>query len=107
MPLTAWLALAFFAVAIVGTGTIAVIRALRLWRTISRVGRVTGDAVATLMDAGAATESRALALSGGGARLEAATSRLQVSLAELAAIRAALGEAQGLLRRVRGVVPAK
>ena len=107
MPLTAWLALAFWAVAIAGGGTIAVIRGLRLWRTISRAGRVSGDAVATLLDAAAATETRALALSGGGARLEAATSRLRSSLAELAAIRSALGEAQGLLRRVRGVVPTK
>ena len=47
MPLTAWLALTFWAVAIVGGGTIAVIRALRLWRTISRVGGAAGDAVAS------------------------------------------------------------
>ena len=107
MPLTAWLALAFCAVAILGGATTAGIRAFRLWRTVSAVGRTTGDAVASLMTSAEATESRALAASGGGARLEAATTRLQASLAELAAIRSALGEAQGLLRRIRGVVPTK
>lgn len=107
MPLTAWLALAFCALAIAGAGTLLVLRGIRTWRTISAAGKATGDAVASLMDSAAAAENRALALSGGGARLEAAVTRLQESLAELAAIRSALGEAQGLLRRVRGVVPTK
>ena len=107
MPLWAWPALVFCVVAILGTTAFAVVRALRLWRTASAFGRSAGDAVSSVMDSAAAAESRALALSGGGARLEAATTRLQASLADLAAIRSALGEAQRLLRRVRGVVPTK
>ena len=107
MPTAAWVALVFCAVAILGGAAILVLRGIRTWRTISAVGRTMGDAVASLMDSAEAAEKRALALSGGGARLEAAVTRLQESLAELAAIRSALGEAQGLLRRVRGVVPTK
>ena len=107
MPLTPWRALAFCAVAILGGATASGVRAFRLWRAISGFGRATGDAVASLLDSAGATERRALAVSGAGARLEIATTRLQASLAELAAIRSALGEAQGLLRRVRGVVPTK
>jgi hypothetical protein len=107
MPLIAWLALAFCIVATLGGAAIAGIRAFRLWRTISGASRAAGDAVASVLDSAAAAETRAVGLSGGGARLEVATTRLQTSLAELAAIRAALGEAQGLLGRLRGIVPSK
>ena len=102
-----WLALAFFVVAVVGSIAYAAIRAWRLWRTLRGASRRAGDALDRVTASAAAAEAHATSLSGGTQRLTAATASLQVALAELQAIRAAVAEPFALLALLRGAVPRK
>jgi len=102
-----FLALTFLIVAIVGSLAVAASRAWRLWKTFRGVSGRTADALGALADKGAATEQRALGLSGTSERLTEATARLQTTLAEFAVIRTAAAEPRALFASLRGAVPRK
>ena len=101
------LALAFLLVALLGSLAVAASRAWRLWKTFGRVSGRTGDALGALANKGAATEQRALGLSGNSERLAEATARLRRTLAEFAVIRTAAAEPRALFANLRGAVPRK
>ena len=107
MPALDWIAVVVCVLAIAGGVAVAVVRALATWRTFRSFNRGMGAALDGVLATAAAAEAHAVGLSEGGERLTAATARLQRSLARLATIRAALGEAQQLVRRLRGAVPHK
>jgi len=102
-----WIAVAFCLVAVLGSLAYAALRGFRLWRTSRAVSRRATDAIAAVTASAARTEERARGLTENAERLTMATERLQVSLAELSAIRRAAAEPQSLVRSVRGVVPRK
>jgi hypothetical protein len=107
MMLAVWICLAFLVVATVGSLVVAATHGWRLWRAFRGLsGRIT-DALGEVERSAAAAESHAAGLGEGSEHLNAAIARLQVSLAELAAIGGAAAEARSLLAGVRGVVPRK
>lgn len=107
MPAFDWIAAAVFALATGGGIAVLGARGLSAWRTVRAFSRSTGAAMDGVLATAAAAEARAADRSEGSARLAVSTARLQRSLAELATIRAALGETQQLMRRLRGAVPHK
>jgi hypothetical protein len=102
-----WLALAFCLVAVFGSIGYAALRAWRLWRTVRATSTAANQAVGRVMSSAATAERRAASLSAGAGRLSGAITRLQESLEELAAIRAAAAEPRELLASIRGLVPRK
>jgi hypothetical protein len=102
-----WIALAFCLVAVIGSIAYAAMRAWRLWRTVRATSKRGTEAADRVLASAAVTEEHVVSLTTGTERLAAALERLQTSLAELAAIRAAASEARALLASIRGVVPRK
>jgi len=107
MTLTTWLALLFVLVAVLGSTAFAALRAWRAWRTFRAFHRRALNAVAGVIHTADVAEAHAESLTAGAERLNRASQQLQESLAELAALREAAGEAGALLAAVRGVVPRK
>jgi len=107
MVLAAWVSLGFFLVALVGSGVLLGIRGLGAWRRFKRfTGAMTEGVDGVLRTAGAA-EEHAQSLTEKTERLTKALAHLQVSLATLSKLRAALDEAQGTILFARGAVPRK
>ncbi|HZP73818.1 MAG TPA: hypothetical protein VFA97_10630 [Gaiellaceae bacterium] len=102
-----WLPLAFLVVALAGSLAIATVRAWRLWRTVRALSKRITEAVTQVTDAAATAEQHATALTGATERLVDGVARLQRSLAELAVLRAAAGEARAAYAAFRGFVPTK
>jgi hypothetical protein len=102
-----WLPLAFLVVAIVGSLAVAALRAWRLWRTTRSLSRRLTEAIGRVTAASASAEERATALTGATERLGGAVARLQRSLAELAVLQEAAGEARAAYAAFRGIVPTK
>ena len=96
MTLLDWLSLAFLVLALVGSITVAVLRALRTWRTFKGFSSAAGAAVERVTATAADAERHAVALGDNGERLNAAVARLQESLAHLAVLRAAAADARAV-----------
>ena len=107
MATLAWPALGFALVAFFGSLAYAAVRGLATWRAFRRLSDAAGGAVEAVTAAAATAEERALSLTDHSGRLPAAIEHLQGSLAELALIRTAAGEARTTLGKFTGVVPRK
>jgi len=107
MTVAAWIALGFLLVATIASLTVAGLRGLRLWRTFRSFSDQAETALDAVTRSTAAAEERAAALSANQERLRRATERLQISLAQLAVLRAAAAEANATFQRIRNVVPTK
>ena len=107
MALLVWIALAFFGVALVVSLAVAVIRGLRAWRTFRALSTASTEALEKLTAGTQHIERHVAELEGNLARLTDAQGRLEESLAELAVIREAGGEAAALVALLRGAVPKK
>jgi ABC-type multidrug transport system fused ATPase/permease subunit len=102
-----WIALAFLLVALVASVTVAFLRGRRLWRHISSFSGEAETALDKVMSAAAITEERSAAFTANQERLTKANERLQISLAELAILRAAADEARAKFDRLREILPTK
>ena len=100
-------ALTFLVVAVLGSVSVAGVRAWRLWRTLQRASEQTGGALDRLAAQGAVTEQRAMGLTGNSERLDKAVERLRRTLAAFAIIRTAAAEPRALYDSIIGAVPRK
>ena len=107
MTLLTWISLLFLVLAVVGSITVAVVRALRVWRLFNHFSRTTSAAIDGVLATAAEAERHALALTEGTERLSAALARLEQSRARLAVIGTAATRARSSLLAFRGVVPRK
>jgi hypothetical protein len=107
VPIHVWLSLLVFVVVIGVTLAIAVVRGLAAWRAFNSFQARTDYALLELEQNVDAVEARLEEVEHASARLAAAQSRLQESLATAAVLADAAGEARVLLRNVRGVFPTK
>ena len=107
MSLLIWLSLAFCLASIAIASFVLVRRGLGAWRAFRSFTEATASGLDHVMTTAAAAEAHIGAAGDGTVRLEAASTRLQRSLAELAVLRAAAGEARSFVAGVRGVVPRK
>ena len=107
MPLLTWLSLLFLMLALLGSITVAVLSGLRAWRAVRRFTRTTTSALGDVLQTAESAEEHAAALPRGAERLTAATTRLQASLAQLAALRSAAADARASLFSFRGAMPRK
>jgi hypothetical protein len=102
-----WLALAFCILAVAGSIAYAAVRAWRLWKTVRTTSGRATEAAGRVMASAALAEQHASSLTAGTERLAYAMEHLQVSLAELALIRAAADEPRKVIASIRGLVPRK
>jgi L-alanine-DL-glutamate epimerase-like enolase superfamily enzyme len=107
MATAVWIALAGGLAVVVAASAVLVARALRAWRTFRGFARATAHALEEIERQAATAEARARDSGAGAARLAGAVGRLEDSLATLAVLREAAGEAGAIAGRVRGVVPRK
>ena len=106
MTWTIWIALIVAALAVLAAAGFLAVRILQGWRTFKRFRRHLGKELENLADslermtdsAERASDTR---------RLDEARARLRVSLARLALLREALGEATGGVSRLASVYPRK
>ncbi len=103
----AWIALGFFSVAVVASLIFVGLRALNLWRAFWSFSRTATTAFDRVTRAAASAEEHSTSLTENQARLMRATERLQISLTQIALLRAAAAEARAAVDRLRGVVPTK
>jgi hypothetical protein len=101
------ISLLFFVVAIAGSGVLLVVRGLRLWRTIKAVSASLTSSLTSLAEHAAATEARAVAVTGRTERLTGAVADLEESLDRLRILSAAVNDARHTLTGWRGVMPKK
>jgi hypothetical protein len=106
MALLAWISLLFLVVAVVGSVSLATVRGLRTWRAVRAFSGATTGALDDVSRIAAEAERHAVSLSEGNARLGAAVTRLQSSLAQLAILRSAASDARAVFD-VRSVFPRK
>jgi len=102
-----WIALGIGAAAVAGGAALVVSSALRAWRSLRALARGARDGLAAIETKAASGAERGAALGRKSGETAAAVTRLEASLATLAVLRAAAGEAGGGLRRVRALVPRK
>jgi len=102
-----WAALTFLIVAGLCSITLAVTRAWRVWKALGNLTNTLTPALEKVSVSAAAAEERANSLDLHTTRLEAASMRLQQSLAELAVLRAAAGEARAAFKTAEAVMPRK
>jgi len=107
MTLLDWIALAFLLVASVASVTVASIRGLRLWRVFRSFSGQAEQEIDHVMRSAETTEQRTASLTENQERLTRAREHLQISLAQLAVLRAAAAEANAALDRLRNAVPTK
>jgi methyl-accepting chemotaxis protein len=107
VTLAIWLSLTFCVLASIASAAWAGSRGWQLWRGFSTTSGQLTDALGRVTSAADAVEQRATAVTAGTERLLAATERLQRSLAELEILRRAASEPQGLLAKLRELVPRK
>ncbi len=102
-----WLALAVSLLAVVVATTMAVRRALDLFRASRRLSRGVGGELAAIEQATAQIEGHLAAAARSQASLERSTARLRRSRAELNVLLSALADARASLDRVTAFWPAK
>ena len=107
MLVAVWIALGVGVAAVAGGTALVVSRAIGAWRSLRSFARGARDAVAAVEAKAAAGEQRAASLVRKSGDTTTAVTRLETSLATLAVLRAAAGEAGGGLRRVRALVTRK
>ena len=102
-----WIALAFLLLALIASLIYAGVRGLRLWRAFGSFSDEAGTALDSVTQLAAEAEERTAALTANQERLTSAIEHLKTSLAQLAVLRAAAGEAKETFQRIRNVVPSK
>ena len=107
MAAAVWIALVFCLLALVAGPAFAALRGWRTWRTFRAFSTATGAALDGVMQTAASAEEHAASLTANAERLAEAGGRLQASLAELAVLRAAAGEAGAPVAALRGAMPRK
>lgn len=98
MPVALWIALAVFVVATVCGAAFAGVRGLRAWRLFRSVRRRTGASLLEVTRGLAGAEARLARVGESAARLDRSRAQLLRSLAALSLLRAAAGDARGVLR---------
>ena len=101
-----WGALILAALAGVGALALLAARSVKAWRDLQEARRDVVHGLGELQASGEAVAAK-LEAAGDTAELQESLGRLRVSLARLAVLRAALGEAQETFGRVTAVVPRK
>jgi hypothetical protein len=101
-----WVALILGGLALAGALAFLVVRALQAWRDFKRTRRHLFRALDRLSAAGEETAEKAAA-AGESEELQRSVARLRSSLAQLAVLREAVGEAQATVGRVTALVPRK
>ena len=96
---TIWGALTVSALAAIGTGTLLVVRSLDAWRGANAARTRLVEILAAVAEKAEKTTERLEATAAESAELEESVSRLRVSLARLAVLRAAIGEAEAVIPR--------
>jgi hypothetical protein len=107
MELVMWIALAASATFCIAAAIVAGTRGLEAWRTFKAVAGTIGGALEAFVVRAEATAERAGTAAERTAQLTAAIGRLQGSLATLAVLDAAIGDARAVFGSVRGLVPRK
>jgi hypothetical protein len=107
MVVATWIALAAMIVSVGASLGLAAARGWRAWRTFRSFSRSIGRALDAVLASAAAAEERAVSLSAHTERLTLAVSHLQGSLDRVGRLRAAAGETQAAIARLRGAVPRK
>jgi len=107
MPLSTWLALAFLLVVAAAGTTAAVLRTLRLWRSLRSLQRVLGAGFEDVLRRAGAVETRVAAAGSRAAKLDAAVARLRSSRARAAVLAQALAETRTTLAHARATLPRK
>ncbi len=105
MTVLDWVALGFLLVATVASVTFAGVRGLRLWRVFRSFSGQAEQELDHVLRAAETTEQRSASLTTNQERLTQAREHLQISLAQLAVLRAAAAEANAALDRLRKAVP--
>jgi cell shape-determining protein MreC len=107
IALLIWISALVLVLAIVGSAVVLVLHARRAWRTFRSFADTTAEALTAVERAAAAAEARAASLTQDTARLQAAITRLEESLAHLAVLRGAAGDLRATVTGLRGAVPRK
>lgn len=107
MELVMWIALAASSTFWVAAAIVAATQGLQTWRTFKAVTGTLGGALEAFVVRAEATAERATTAAERTAHLTAAIGRLQGSLATLAVLDAAIGDARAVFGSVRGLVPRK
>jgi hypothetical protein len=97
VAILAFVALGFFVVAVVGGALFAALRGLRAWRALRRLQRTVGAGMLEVSRGIEGAEARLARATKSAMRLDRARARLQESLAALAVLRAAAGDASPAL----------
>ena len=107
MTLVVWIALGLSGGFVVAAATIAVVDAVRLWRTLRHFRLQTRHAVADVLHRLAEMEAHTAAAGARAARLQRAQEALHESLALSRTLTGALAEVRAAVSRVTGLVPSK
>ena len=107
MELVMWIALAVSSAFWIAAAIVAGTRGLKTWRTFKAVAGTIGGALEAFVVRAEATAERAGTAAERTAQLTAAIARLQGSLATLAVLDSAIGDARAVFAGVRGLVPRK
>ena len=89
----------------VSAGTVAALRALRLWRQLKRTGGLFARELGAFEEKASRTERHLSEWERSNAELDAALERLRFSRARLRALQDAIEQAQGRVRWLRVFVP--
>jgi hypothetical protein len=102
-----WFALLVLVASVTAGAAFVVLRALALWRTIKSFAAALENAVTAVVTTAARLTAEAEALGTTLPRVEQRVSRLQVSLARLAVLRAAVQDVRDAVAGVTAVYPRK
>ena len=103
VPTWVWIPIGVFLLGVTGGSAAFVVFAIRAFRRLRAAGRSLTAALEDLTRSSAELERRASALGERVEKLQAARARLRASLDTLEVLNWALGDARGLLARLRGV----
>ncbi len=107
MTISTWIAALFALSAVLGTGAVLTVSALRAWRSFRRFSRAAGEALDDVLRAAGEAERHTATTAAGTERLATATARLKESRTHLSLLQGAAGEFGATLARLRGAVPTK
>jgi hypothetical protein len=107
VTLVVWIALGLSGGFVIAAATIAVLDAVRLWRTVRHFQLQTRNAVADVVHRLAQVEAHTAAAGARAARLQRAQEGLHESLALARTLTGALAEVRAAASRVTGLVPDK
>jgi hypothetical protein len=102
-----WLALLVLVVSVTAGAAFVVFRALALWRSVKSFAAALENAVTAVVATAARLTAEAEALGTTLPRVEQRVSQLQVSLARLAVLRAAVQDVRDAIAGVTAVYPSK